>query len=103
MTATKQGVYLLCFDTPYKHSKHYCGWGKNVHTRVDAQLQNKRTAAKFVKVVHRAGIKIHLARLWTGADRKFERKLKDSHNLKHYCPRCKAFVEVETDVNFYGE
>lgn len=98
-----QGVYLLCFETPYKHSRHYCGFGLDVYRRVDAQLQNKRTAAKFVKVVHKAGIKIHLARLWPGESRSFERRLKNTHNLKKYCPICKRVVTVNPDVIFYKE
>lgn len=99
----RQGVYLLHFDTPYQHTRHYCGWGKNVVMRVESQLKGKRTAAHFVKVVHKAGIKIRLAHIWHGKDRKFERKLKDTHNLKRFCPICKCVVTVEPDVNFYQE
>jgi predicted GIY-YIG superfamily endonuclease len=96
-----EGVYLLHFETKYKHSQHYLGYGTDVHRRVQAQLDCKRTAAKFVKVVHKAGIKIVLARLWLGATRTRERQIKNTHNLKSYCPICRETVDVSVDINFY--
>lgn len=105
-----QGVYLIHFDSKYGHVRHYAGYGKDVHRRIQAQLDGKRTAANLIRVVLKAGIKIRLARVWLHHDRSYERRLKNSHKMSDYCPICREekrrakglpAVGKEVEVNFY--
>ena len=62
MTGT---VYLLHFDQPYKHARHYVGWtARNVKRRL-AEHEAGR-GARLLAVVREAGIGWQLARLWPG-------------------------------------
>jgi predicted GIY-YIG superfamily endonuclease len=81
------GVYLIHFDTPYKHAQHYLGYADNIEKR----LQQHRTGAgaKLMGVVYRAGITWRLVRVWEGGDRELERRLKHWHGGTKLCPMCR--------------
>lgn len=84
--ATRPGtVYLLCFDEPFKHARHYLGWAKSL----DARIAHHRsgTGARLTQVIRDAGIGFTVSRTWEG-DRNLERKLKNRHNAPKLCPRC---------------
>lgn len=89
------GVYLLCFaetpigdpSDPIKQAGHYCGWSDNIEARVEAHRRGQ--GARLMEVCKEQDITFVVARIWEGADRGFERKLKDSRHLPHYCPRCR--------------
>lgn len=82
------GVYILHLETPLHHSRHYVGMSlKDVEARA-ALHQQGRAKAKFTRAVHANGIEMILARVFEGADGNFERKLKDTKNVKFYCPIC---------------
>jgi hypothetical protein len=36
MTGVPGTVYLLHFDRPYKHARHYLGWTANLQARLDS-------------------------------------------------------------------
>jgi predicted GIY-YIG superfamily endonuclease len=78
-------VYLIHFDRPYKHSRHYLGWTDNV----DARLERHRAGhgSRLMEVITDAGITWQLARTWQG-DRRFERWLKNKHGARGFCPIC---------------
>jgi hypothetical protein len=78
-------VYLIHFDRPYKHSRHYLGFADNV----DARLERHRAGhgSRLMEVITNAGITWQLARTWTG-DRKFERRLKNRKESPALCPIC---------------
>jgi hypothetical protein len=57
----------------------------------------------LIKVVHRAGINIRLARVWLYKTRRFERQIKDTHNLKRFCPICQGKIVAPLDVDFYPD
>ena len=78
-------VYLLHFDTPYKHARHYLGSTDNLDVRLKAHRNG--TGARLVEVVVGAGITFTLARVWEG-DRILERRLKNQHNAPRLCPIC---------------
>lgn len=52
-------VYLLHFDRPYKHARHYLGWAKDL----DARLEHHRagTGARLLAVLKEHGIGFVLA------------------------------------------
>ncbi len=62
-------IYLLHFDEPLSHAKHYLGW------------------ARIMEVLKERGIGFQLSRTWEGT-RHDERKLKKGKNSPKLCPLC---------------
>ena len=78
-------VYLLHFDQPYKHARHYVGWAVNVKRRL-AEHEAGR-GARLLEVVKAAGIGWTLARMWPGC-RARERQIKRQGGHARHCPLC---------------
>lgn len=99
-TPTRQGVqgeiYLLHFDRPFGHAKHYLGWASNLEARLHAHATGR--GARLTEVVRAAGIGWSLARTWCG-DRYEERRLK-GHSGTRYCPICKGETDPATLPHF---
>jgi predicted GIY-YIG superfamily endonuclease len=89
-------VYLLHFDRPYKHARHYLGWADDL----DARLARHRRGhgARLVAVITAAGIGWQLARTWPGDGRVLERLLKNQHNAPRLCPICRAAARIRRDL-----
>jgi len=85
-------VYLLHFDRPYRHARHYLGFvdgGQDeLETRIDRH--HRRDGARLLAVVREAGIEWVVARTWPGATRKDERRLKRRKCGPRLCPLCSA-------------
>jgi predicted GIY-YIG superfamily endonuclease len=79
-------VYLLHFDSPYQHARHYLGSTTHLPRRL-AEHANGR-GARLLEVITAAGIRFQLARTWTG-DKALERQLKRRHNAPRLCPLCR--------------
>jgi len=86
--AGKKGVYLLHFEQPYRHARHYIGYADDIQRR----LQEHRAGhgARLTAVIREAGIGFVLAKVWKGRSRKTERKLKNRHEAPRLCPICRA-------------
>ena len=83
-------VYLLCFDRPYHHARHYLGFAEDLDARL---AQHRRGAgARLIQVIAGAGIGWRLARTWPGGDRTLERRLKNQHHGPRLCPACNPRV-----------
>ena len=80
-------VYLLHFETPYKHAKHYMGSASNLDTRLAEHRSGQ--GARLMEVIKDAGIDWTLARTWTGG-RDVERRLKDQKNAPRLCTVCQG-------------
>jgi predicted GIY-YIG superfamily endonuclease len=78
-------VYLLHFDRPYGHARHYTGWTTDLTARL-AEHANGR-GARLLAVAKAAGIGWSLARTWAGT-RALERSLKRRHGASRFCPLC---------------
>jgi predicted GIY-YIG superfamily endonuclease len=78
-------VYLLHFDRPYRHARHYVGWATNVKRRL-AEHEAGR-GARLLAVVKAAGIGWQLARMWPGS-RVRERQIKRQGGHARHCPLC---------------
>jgi hypothetical protein len=79
-------VYLLHFDRPYKHARHYIGYTPgSVRNRV--ALHRKGQGARLMAVVAGAGIGFKLARTWPGG-RARERQIKRQGGASRCCPMC---------------
>lgn len=82
------GVYLLHFDKPYHHARHYLGYAKNIDDRIE--LHRRGQGARLTSVINQAGITFQVARIWKNQTRKFERQLKNRKNTPQLCPICQA-------------
>lgn len=83
---SRQGtIYLLCFDRPFGHAKHYLGFA----VRLDDRLRHHEngTGANLLKHARNAGVTWVLARTWEG-DRHLERRLHNGGHARR-CPVCK--------------
>lgn len=78
-------VYLLHFDRPYRHARHYCGWTTNLAERLATHRAGQ--GARLIDVITTAGIGFRLARTWSGA-RARERQIKRQGGLSRCCPLC---------------
>jgi hypothetical protein len=85
MTAVMGTVYLLHFDRPYKHARHYLGWADDLDKRL--AVHGTRHGARLLAVLREHGIGWQLARTWPG-DRNRERQIKNMGTLARRCPMC---------------
>ena len=75
-------IYMLHFDRPYRHARHYVGW-------TDDLLDRHATGygARLVAVIWAAGIGFTLVRICEGT-RRTERAIKNAGGAVRYCPVC---------------
>lgn len=95
MTGELGTIYLLHFEPPYKHARHYYGWtrGRSVRRRVNLHRRGK-SRARLVMAAVSAGCALIVARTWKNATRDDERRLKNAGHAPRECPICrKALVE----------
>lgn len=86
MARSTNTVYLLHFDRPYHHARHYIGCTSNLAQRLRDHRAGR--GARLMEVIVQAGISFRVARVWDGG-RTVERKLKDRKNAGDLCPICK--------------
>jgi predicted GIY-YIG superfamily endonuclease len=78
-------VYLLHFDRPYKHARHYTGWTEDLPARLAAHRAGH--GARLLAVITAAGIGFELARTWQGGKAR-ERQIKRQGGASRHCPLC---------------
>lgn len=83
---TTDGVYLLHFEPPYEHAAHYLGWSNDVQRRTQHHLAGTGNSP-LVNAALAAGCRVVVARVWHGATRTFESRLK-KHGKSRVCPMC---------------
>jgi predicted GIY-YIG superfamily endonuclease len=79
-------IYLLHFDRPLHHARHYLGWTENLDERLAAHESG--SGACILAACRASGIGWRLARTWTGT-RHEERRLKRCKMAPRYCPTCR--------------
>lgn len=86
-------IYLLHFNEPFRHARHYLGLAPN-SLAYRLRQHSKGTGAVLMRHVKAAGITWMVAREWdipTGyTPREYEKKLKRRHSGVRLCPICKA-------------
>jgi hypothetical protein len=80
-------VYLLHFDPPYRHARHYAGYTTEDDVMYRIERHYAGTGAKLTAAAVAAGTRLVLARQWIGAPRKFERHTK-KRGMARLCPIC---------------
>ena len=87
-------AYLLHFDRPYKHARHYIGITAGpLPERIAAHRNGD--GANLTRVIRRAGINFIVARAWPNVPRFTELKLKKQGGASRMCPVCKALNRQE--------
>ena len=81
-------VYLLHFERPLSHARHYIGSTPEHGLARRMQEHANGRGAKLTAAVARAKIPMTLARLWYSPDRRLETDLKAKRNSKILCPIC---------------
>jgi predicted GIY-YIG superfamily endonuclease len=79
--------YLLHFDRPYRHARHYLGSTTDLPRRLARHQAG--TGARLIEVITAAGIGFVLVRTWPGG-RDRERQLKKQGGRSRLCPICKG-------------
>lgn len=98
-------VYLIHFNTPFKHARHYLGSTGCLDARLDRHRAGN--GARLMEVVSQAGISWQLARLWRvdtwQESRDLERELKRWHGSGQFCPVCRGLpLDADTLVQRGG-
>lgn len=85
-------VYLIHFQEPFRHARHYLGSSSHLDERL--QLHKSGNGARLMEVIGDAGIAWELARLWECGSweesRALERRLKHRHESPRLCPICRG-------------
>jgi predicted GIY-YIG superfamily endonuclease len=76
-------TYLIHFDQPYKHARHYTGKTKDLPARLKKHREG--SGARLLAVLNEQGIGWEVARTWEGD---CEKALKARHDAARYCPVC---------------
>lgn len=84
-------LYLLHFNQPYKHARHYLGSAEDLRKRLAEHAAGH--GVKLIKVIQEAGITWSLARTWDNASRADESRLKHTHHRARLCPLCNPQAE----------
>jgi len=92
-------VYVIHFDTPYKHAKHYTGIAKNVPKRMKEHRGGY--GARLTQVLKENNINFKWAILKTyntfSEAKTEEKRLKTKvKQPKRYCPFCKGVNNVQS-------
>lgn len=85
-------VYLLHFDQPYKHARHYVGYADDLARRLQHHADG--TGANLMKVLKDNGIGFTLARVWEDGTRTRERQIKNAGGGAKYCPICNEYHKL---------
>ena len=78
-------VYLIHFDRPYRHARHYTGWTTDLEARLALHLKGQ--GARLMAVIKAERIGWQLARTWPGG-RQRERQIKRQGGASRVCPLC---------------
>lgn len=78
-------IYLLHFDEPFGHARHYCGWSSDVLWRL--RCHTGAAGSNLMRHVNAAGIGWLLAGVWPGT-RHDERSRHNRGAAGKWCPEC---------------
>lgn len=80
-------IYLLHFNQPLKHAKHYLGYSENnPEERIELHRQGK-SKVRIMEVLFKANISFSVVSIWTDKSRTDERKMK-GRGKSSICETC---------------
>ena len=86
-------VYLIHFDKPYKHARHYLGYTALESANARLQRHKSGDGAKLLRVCNENNIDYDIVRMWDCNNihdaKVLEHKLKKQHNSAKLCPICR--------------
>jgi predicted GIY-YIG superfamily endonuclease len=91
----KATVYLIHFDRPYHHARHYLGSSNDVPSRLEDHKSGR--GANIMKVVTDAGIGWSVSRMWLDGGRELERKFKKAQHNSRLCPICNKGLDYHPE------
>lgn len=91
-------VYLLHFDQPYHHARHYLGFCEDGNIAKRMRWHRSGNGSKLIRAITRAGISFRLVKIWLDKDRHFERSLKNKKRTPALCPVCKLHRKENKNV-----
>ena len=86
-------IYLLHFDEPISHARHYVGLTDNLYRRLNEH--HTGNGAVLTREFAKHGIGFTVARVWKGATRVDERMLKNKKRTPDMCPVCSIYKQRE--------
>lgn len=95
-----KGCYLLCFHNAdgtkahLAHAGHYIGYSSNITGRIYYHLMGQ-SRVSIINAVLAQGLLFRVARVWVGADRSRERRLKNQGGATRICPICNGRLTIE--------
>lgn len=95
-------VYLIHLErglVPEHGSTHYIGWAApgQLFDRIETHYAGE--GSPMLAAANERGIEWRVARIWKGADRNFERRLKRRRKARLLCPVCRGEVTFN-DIRF---
>lgn len=81
-------VYLIHFERPLAHAKHYIGWTCLDDPRARLEQHKAGRGARLLAVLNELGIGYQIVRVWRRKSRRFERSLKNRKKAACFCPVC---------------
>jgi hypothetical protein len=80
-------VYLIHFDRPLHHARHYLGYCVDGNLQVRLIRHRGGHGARILAALRRLNIGWRVVRVFDG-DYRLERRLKRQHKIRSYCPVC---------------
>jgi predicted GIY-YIG superfamily endonuclease len=84
-------VYLLHFDRPYHHARHYIGFTRDLARRTERHRAGR--GSPLIEAASNDGIEFTVARVWHNVTGRFERRV-HKMQAKLVCPVCVGRREV---------
>lgn len=82
-------IYLIHFDSPYHHARHYIGYCEDGRLAQRLARHRPGRCSPLMLAVEPAGIDWVVALTLPG-DRSFERQLKRAHQAGRFSPICRS-------------
>jgi hypothetical protein len=97
-------VYLIHFEPAYKHARHYLGYCEDSRLGKRIEEHEAGRGARLTQVAVGAGCFLEVVRLWPGASRRDERRMKRWRMAPRLCPICNPALHLEppTTKEVYG-
>ena len=89
-------TYLLHFDSPIGHSRHYLGWTVDLAARIELHRSGYRDKCVLTHEASLRGIGFVLARTWPAVRIEQEKRLKRQRNGPRFCPICNPNLLLPT-------